>query len=90
MRQSLQIAVLFNRFAFLCYNGTEQFFIAQYIQVYIHIQHFHAIFFSDRERARYEATVRLGNASQYSQSDNRNERRRPNEHLPTILEKHVS
>ncbi|XP_055301227.1 uncharacterized protein LOC129567889 [Sitodiplosis mosellana] len=45
---------------------------------------------SNRERARYEATVRLGNASQFSQSDNRNDRRRMNEHLPTVLEKHVS
>lgn len=46
--------------------------------------------FADRERARYEATVRLGNASQFSQSDNRNDRRRMNEYLPTVLEKHVS
>lgn len=39
---------------------------------------------TDRERARFEAVVRLENTTH---SDNR---RRPNENLPTVLEKHVS
>lgn len=43
--------------------------------------------FSDRERARFEATVRLGNSSLFL-VDNRSERRRNNEKSP--LEKHVS
>lgn len=43
--------------------------------------------FTDRERVRYEATVRLANSnsSQYP-----SERRRPNENLATTLEKNVS
>lgn len=44
----------------------------------------------DRERARYEATVHLGNASSQVASDIRNERRRIMEYLPVFLEKHVS
>lgn len=39
---------------------------------------------TDRERARFEAIVRLGNKT------HSNNRRRPNENLSTILEKHVS
>lgn len=34
--------------------------------------------------------MRLGNASQFSQNDNRNDRRRTNEYPPSVLEKHVS
>lgn len=44
----------------------------------------------DRERARYEATVHLGNASSQLANDIRNERRRIMEYLPVFLEKQVS
>lgn len=44
----------------------------------------------DRERARYEATVHLGNTSSQAANDIRTERRRIMEYLPVFLEKHVS
>lgn len=55
----------------------------------LHVNHcfsFILSFHTDRERARYEATVRLGNSSQQQS----NERRRLYENMSTVLEKHVS